>query len=143
MDYRAEIRRLQQLAEEQEQETRKRANEIWQQIVSNPDNFEWNVTDGGIIETSIFTRYAGRPYVVIRKRLKPDVWDTWSEWYAHVGVAEQYMDGQWQGMKYILTDEGILTHEGGGTLVLNDPKLCSEAEWYDLCVGNVPAKFIL
>lgn len=142
MNYKAEIQRLQQLAEEQEQEARERAKEIWQQIVSNQDNFEWTATAVGFVKPNIFTRYAGRPYVFISKRLKPHVLEAWRERPVHVSLSNDYMDGRWQGMKYVLTDEGILTHEGGGTLVLDDPKLCSDAEWQELCSGRVPAKFI-
>lgn len=142
MDYKAEIQRLQQLAEEQEQEAREQAKEIWQQIVSNQDNFEWTATAVGFVKPNIFTRYAGRPSVFISKRLKPHVLEAWRERPVRISLSNDYMDGRWQGMKYVLTDEGILTHEGGGTLVLDDPKLCSDVEWQELCSGRVPAKFI-
>lgn len=45
-------------------------------------------------------------------------------------------------MFYFRTDENILTHDGGGTLVLNDPKLCNDEEWARLASGDVPAKFV-
>lgn len=143
MDYRAEIRRLQQLVDEQEREDREHADELWQQILDNPDNFEWRAAEVSILKENLLTRYANRPYVFLQKRLRPSMLHTWREWVAHVSVTKRYMDGQWRGMMYVLTDEGILTHKGAGTQLLDTPTLCSEDEWEELCEGRVPAKFIL
>jgi hypothetical protein len=44
-------------------------------------------------------------------------------------------------MFYHRTEEGILTNEGGGTHVLDTPRLCSDAEWAQILSGDVPAKF--
>lgn len=143
MDYRAEIRRLQQLVDEQEREDREHADELWQQILDNPGNFEWRAAEVDVLKANLPTRYANRPYVFLQKRLRPSMLHTWREWDAHVSVTKRYMDGQWRGMMYVLTDEGILTHKGAGTSLLNTPMLCSEDEWEELCEGRVPAKFIL
>lgn len=48
-----------------------------------------------------------------------------------------------RGFFYRRTDEGILTHEGGGTMVLETPRLCSDAEWQSILAGDIPEKFIL
>lgn len=50
-------------------------------------------------------------------------------------------NNKWHGMFYYRTDENILTHDGGGTYVLRDPKLCSDEEWALILTGNIPAKF--
>lgn len=143
MDYRAEIRRLQQLVDEQERKDREHADELWQQILDNPGNFEWRAAEVDVLKANLPTRYANRPHVLLQKRLRPSMWHTWREWVAHVSVTKRYMDGQWRGMLCALTDEGILTHEGGGTQLLNTPTPCNWREWDELCEGRVPAKFIL
>ena len=44
-------------------------------------------------------------------------------------------------VQYFLTDEGILTHRGGGYCILNDPKLCTDEEYERICQGDIPERF--
>jgi hypothetical protein len=83
----------------------------------------------------------------IERRLGPE---TIAEWEARTGFSfrdacNARMGGhdntKWHGMFYYRTDENILTHDGGGTHVLRDPKLCSDEEWAQILSGNIPNKF--
>jgi hypothetical protein len=46
-------------------------------------------------------------------------------------------EDHFSSVTYWRTDEGILTHCGGGHLVLREPVLMSDDEWEDLKKGNV------
>lgn len=55
------------------------------------------------------------------------------------------VDGDWRenrhSVGYYRTEDGILTHEGGGWCLLKEPALCSDIEWEALKAGTVPDKF--
>lgn len=141
MDYQAEIDRLRELQEEEQANLRKRKWKEWQALIANPENWIWQAEEPQTIQPNVFTRYAGRPCVRLVKRLRPEALQAWK-----VGgtgtLSKAFMDGETLGMRYILTDEGILTHEGGGHCILDTPRLCSPQEWEAICAGNPPTKFI-
>ena len=141
MDYQAEIDRLRDLQDKARGELRKRKLAEWRDLTSEPENWVWESAGSEIVKADPFTRYAGRPCVYLTKRLRPDMLADWKQGGTG-GLSEPFMDGAPLGCRFILTDEGILTHEGGGYIILNTPRLCNVQEWEAICGGRPPAKFI-
>lgn len=141
MDYQAEIGRLRDLQDKERAELRKRKWAEWRDLVSCPDNWIWESAGTEIVKADPFTRYAGRPCVRLTKRLRPDVLADWKQGETG-GLSEPFMDGNPLGCRFVLTDEDILTQEGGGYIILNTPRLCNAQEWEAICSGRPPAKFI-
>lgn len=141
MDYQAEIDYLRALQEKEQSALRLRKYAEWRELKAEPENWIWYASESQIMMPDRFTRYAGRPCVYLTKRLRPEVLRAWK--IGGTGtLSEAFMDGEALGMCYILTDEGILTHEGGGQVILDTPRLCSPQEWEAICAGSPPAKFI-
>jgi len=144
MDYQAEIDRLRDLQDKEQAELRKRKWAEWRDLASEPENWVWESAGPEIVAADPFTRYAGRPCVHLTKRLRPDALADWKQGGTG-GLSDPgqhvFMDGAPLGCRFILTDEGILTHEGGGYIILNTPRLCSPQEWEAICSGRPPAKF--
>ena len=141
MDYQAEIDRLRDLQDKEQAELRKRKLAEWRDLTSEPENWVWESAGSEIVKADPFTRYAGRPCVRLTKRLRPDMLAEWKQGGTG-GLSDPFMDGAPLGCRFILTDEGILTHEGGGYIILNTPRLCNAQEWEAICSGRPPAKFI-
>ena len=141
MDYQAEIDRLRDLQDKARAELRKRKLAEWRDLTSYPENWIWESAGSEIVKADNFTRYVGRPCVYLTKRLRPDMLADWKEGGTG-GLSEPFMDGNPLGCRFILTDEGILTHEGGGYIILDTPRLCNAQEWEAICSGRPPAKFI-
>lgn len=57
-------------------------------------------------------------------------------------LSRNHEPSKWVGMVYQLTEENILTHTGGGTMILKDPMLCTDAEWASLEAGSIPQKYL-
>lgn len=115
------------------------AADAWNTMCRNPDAFEWSV------RPDKYSVWAWDSYdraqvdgLYVMKRLKDEAIESYRAVYGRVTDTDRT---QWKGMFYYRTDEGILTHDGGGTVVLRDPMLCSDAEWAELVAGRIPAKF--
>lgn len=56
-----------------------------------------------------------------------------------------WINGDWaetrRSVGYYRTEDGILTHEGGGWCLLKEPALCSDIEWEAMKSGMIPDKF--
>ena len=130
MDYAAEIKRLEQLAREQDNAKRKAQSDAWKAIEKCASNWEWHSTPSK-------DRLACR----VDKRVKPALVAEWRAGGFSTFSSDYQEEGRWFGMWYYRTEEGILTSDGGGHCVLNDPMLCNDAEWEEILAGNVPAKF--
>ncbi len=130
---------LAEKAERQENEaSRKVQYEAWKVIRDNADNWEWLVQPVGYDchwPSKVITQGAR-----ISKRMKADVLEAWKA-DGLPTFSESTQDGCWHGMFYYRTAESILTHAGGGHLVLNDPMLCNDAEWQAILDGNIPQKY--
>lgn len=112
----------------------------WNEITHNPENFDWAV------KPASYKRWmwnAGKDQdthgVSIQRRLSPAIVEAFQAVHGNYGVNDDYT--VWRGMFYFRTDENILTHDGGGTCVLRDPMLCSDAEWAEIVAGRIPAKY--
>lgn len=55
------------------------------------------------------------------------------------------INGRWDerlnSVLYYRDEDNILTHKGGGYILLKDPKLCSDEEWEAIKKGDIPEKF--
>ena len=141
MDYQAEIKRLQELAAAEDKQRRADQQAAWEYLVRIPENWEWQTSSRAYAKVSPFHRFTGCEHCLVEKRLKADILEKWKSQGLST-FSNEWMDGRWLGMWYVRTEEGILTHEGGGHCILDDPRLCSEDEWDALCSGNIPEKFI-
>lgn len=126
------------LAEKEEEAAEKAAaqTEEWRRLAANPAAWEWKSCPRkydrwgqGIIDG-----------VRVAVRMKPTPHKAWAE-NGPATFSTSFQDGSWQGMFYHRTDEGILAREGCGTLVLKEPKLCSDEEWAAILAGDIPDKF--
>lgn len=127
---------------EGDRERRKAQDVAWKAIMADPANWEWSVTPR---EYSNWLGRGDSPPVEalqIHKRVKAAVLQEWIKGGPSTFSTDWQEPDRWFGMVYYRTDEGILTHGGGGHLVLKDPKLCSDAEWEEMKAGRIPAKFI-
>lgn len=112
------------------EERLKKKNEAWAVICAQ---YEWEVKPRKYISYS-----EGQDGVQISRRVKEDLYTSFvKEW----GVLA-LTDNRWDTMFYYRTDENIITECGGGILLLNTPKLCSDEEWTAILNGNIPEKFI-
>lgn len=141
----AELKAAQAAARVEEREREAVARARWKEIMDVPANVEWRVT----ATTSMRDRFGHMHDDVIagariERRVRPEVVAMWlTEAAGEMGYVPWAAtnDMNWAGMFYYRTDEGILTHEGGGTLVLNDPMLCSDDEWAKIMAGDIPQKY--
>ena len=130
VDKRAELLKLQEEIEREDKENRARQSKKWKKIVSKKENWEWKVWD---IEDGKKIKVAKRVIPNLVKEWEKDGFSTFSNDFQDAG--------QWQGMFYYRTDEGILTSDSGGYCVLQIPKLCSDEEWEKMRKGGIPEKF--
>ena len=120
-----------QAAQDEAERTERR--KAWAAVRDNPESWEWSCTPR-IEGLGTFDEVPGREICTVQKRLRAE--------HAAVGKQEGAADvNLWRGMRYYRTDEGILTHGGGGHLVLHDPMLCNADEWAAICRGDIPAKY--
>lgn len=134
----AELERIEREASEQQAKDRQAS---WLAITNDRNSWEWLIKPG----TSLRGWGIGNTNEVsgirINCRVKPDVVGQWMKSNGNRNLPND-RDANWQGMFYYRTDENILTYEGGGTHVLTSvPKLCTDEEWAQLIVGNIPEKF--
>ncbi len=135
-----ELRKMLKEAENAERDAdelnREAQSAAWKVITENPDNYEWQVKEVSCL--SFDNAIIG---LSVSCRIKPLLIKEWSKGgYSTFSSDYQQID-RWFGMFYFRTDEGILTHEGGGHCVLKTPKLCSDIEWEKMRKGNIPLKF--
>lgn len=143
----ATVRELQQQLDEakkleraEDDKRRKAQSERWHEIMSNKNNFEWKV------EPSVQYRHFIQPEKVsglrVSKRVKPEIIAEWAKGGFSLFSSDFQEPGRWFGMFYFRTEENILTHDGGGSRVLKDPKLCSDEQWESIKNGIIPDKFL-
>ena len=108
---------------------RERQSLAWNAITADPNNWEW----------SIHPKAFG---AVVSKRVRPDMVRAWAANGLSSFASDFQEPDRWFGMTYYRTSENILTHQGGGHMVLNDPMLCNDDEWAAIVAGNIPAKYI-
>lgn len=133
-ELKAELAKEEQKLREEEKKKQEEQAKRWKEILTNPDSFEWKVELGKFGE-------GGKESAWVTRRVKPEILSAWKE-----GGFSSYSDNYqcanyWVGMHYYRTDENILTYEGGGTRVLNTPKLCSDEEWEKILANDIPMKF--
>lgn len=107
----------------------------WKAIIEDPDSYEW------FVEAKTRTHFVTGEKMVgaeVARRVKPSIVEDWEK-AGNGGVHEDQK--QYRGMFYFRTDENILTHDGGGWYVLQDPKLCNDEEWAAIVSGNIPLKY--
>jgi hypothetical protein len=136
---REQIEELEEQARQQDREQREAQSKAYSAMTSDPANWEW-------CSTRVSNDSWGKPdpegaFCRVSKRIKPEALAKWKEG-GHSTFASDYQDGQWHGIVYHRTEENILTHGGGGHLVLKDPMLCNDQEWEQICSGNIPTKYL-
>ncbi len=141
MNYQAEIERLQKLAAEEDKQRRAAQQDAWEYLRKIPENWEWRAGPVSYAKASPFNRFADCEHCLVEKRLRVEVLEGWKQQGLST-FSSEWMEGRWLGMWYVRTEEGILTHEGGGHCILDDPRLCNDEEWAAICSGNIPEKFI-
>lgn len=109
----------------------------WRALSSDPTSWEWHAKPE---ERQGFMGDPQTSGLRISARIKPALLEKWRKGGLPL-TSTDAQEGRWLGMFYWRTDEGILTHSGGGHLVLNDPVLCSDEQWRDLEQGIVPLKW--
>ena len=122
----------------QEDEARRKLQQArWAEIIRFPGSWEWSVAP------TTYRDFGGEIFIGARimRRIKPEILGEWKQGGTATFHSDD-MDGQWLGMFYHRTDENILTHIGGGHLILRDPKLCSDSEWSQILAGMIPMKFL-
>jgi hypothetical protein len=138
-ELRAQLKAAEDAEREADRAKRKSQDEAWGVLTTNPDNWEWRATPAR--RQPFLSNAPALRGAVVEMRLKQDVLEAWAA-NGPATFSSDYEDkGRWFGMFYYRTDENILTHEGGGHLVLRDPKLCNDAEWADIRAGKPAAKF--
>ena len=141
MDYQTEIKRLQELAAAEDKQRRADQQAAWEYLRKIPENWEWRAGPVSYAKASPFNRFADCEHCLVEKRLRVEVLEGWKQQGLST-FSSEWMEGRWLGMWYVRTEEGILTHEGGGHCILDHPRLCSDEEWVAICSGNIPEKFI-
>ncbi len=124
--------------EQEDRESRKAQSEAWQVLRDNPDNWEWECK---VIREQVWPKDEWFDGVRVSRRMKPEVLAEWRKGGFPTFSDDYQRPDQWFGMVYKRTAENILTHTGGGHLVLNDPMLCNDDEWAAILAGNIPLKY--
>jgi len=135
-DLEQQLDKLRRIERRVKREAEKRADAALNTLKKDPNIWEWEVTpntcrsyrDGSMLEGAN-----------IKRRIKSHILMQFHEEYGHA-LTEAH---RYHGTFYYRTDEGILDHNGGGTHILNTPKLCSDEEWKEILAGNPAEKFIL
>lgn len=140
MDYQAEIARLEKLSREADMESRARQQEAWKKLAADPENWEWLVDAVGTYRSNLANDWPGCECCRVQKRIRPELLAAWAKG-GFSTFSNDWQEPGWRGMVYIRTNEGILTHAGGGHLILRDPMLVSDEEWAQICAGDIPAKY--
>lgn len=125
------------MEKEEQRKVRERQQKAWNELEADPNSWEWTAEP---YTYKTFGSGTEIPGLRISRRVKPHILAKWRAG-GHPTFSNDAMDGNWMGMFYYRTDEGILTHKGGGHCVLNDPKLCSNDEWNQMNAGIIPDKF--
>lgn len=116
---------------------RKSQSEAWRRLAADPASWEWHATPE---KRQGFMDDPATSGLRISARIRPSLLHMWKE-----GGLPQFstdaQEGRWLGMFYYRTEESILTHAGGGHMVLRDPVLCSDEQWADLERGIIPLKW--
>ena len=138
-ELREQLKEAEKLERERDAEQRKAQSARWNEIMKDPDNFEWNV------EPSKYRMFYSSEQVDglrVSKRVKPEVIAEWRKG-GHSTFSSPYQEEErWYGAFYYRTDENILTYEGGGHLVLKTPILCSDEQWESIRNGIILVKFL-
>jgi hypothetical protein len=137
-ELRAALAAQERLEAEQDRENRKAQSAAWQAIIADPESWEWSVRPEKGYRGHGFERT--QPGLAIMARVKPALVAQWRA-KGFSTFSSDFQEGKWLGMFYYRTDEGILTHSGGGHVILNDPMLCSDEEWARMEAGDIPLKF--
>lgn len=140
MDYQAEIARLQKLARDEDKAARAQQQEAWNQLVSDPASWEWRVTNPVMNLGDVKELWADCERCLVHKRVRPELMAEWVKG-GYSSFSNDWQSGRWFGAVYVRTDEGILTHVGGGHLILRDPMLTSPEEWAQIVSGDIPEKY--
>jgi hypothetical protein len=133
-----EIIKLKREEQELDREERRKQSEAWTKIINDSDSWEWQTKE-------ITYNPMGKVDLKglrIEHRVKPSLITEWKKNGFATFSSNYQTEERWFGMFYYRTDENILTHEGGGNCVLDDPKLCSDEEWKEMKDGRIPSKFI-
>lgn len=120
-----------------EKAARKTQSDAWKLIMADPASFEWRV------ESDVYRSY-DRPQRIgarVDKRVKPEILKAWLANGLPSSSSDFQQEDRWFGMFYYRTEENILTHDGGGHVVLQDPMLCNDEEWAAILAGDIPLKY--
>ncbi len=132
----AELKAAKEAETKMDRASRKAQSDRWNELIAVPENWEWQVVATTYRTFRGETMHGAR----VLRRMNPEVLREWQNGGFPTFSCED-QKGSWEGMFYYRTDEGILTHDGGGLCVLRDPKLCSDAEWEAILAGDIAEKF--
>ena len=131
----AQLEELKKQTEQLEAAKRREASLVFNALRKEPSSYEWMCYPQKHIDWMTKIEHDA---VRVTRRFRPEVIDEFEASHGSLG----YGTRDWVGMIYLRTDEGILTHSGGGTMVLNDPMLCSDREWEQLKMGEIAMKYM-
>jgi hypothetical protein len=135
-----QMKEIEEHAKKEDDEARKVQQERWGKIASNPDNYEWQVKTGEE-RADWDDRNKVMTGVIVSRRVKQDILKEYNKCGYPTFSNDMQTEDKWFGCFYYRTAENILTHYGGGYLVLNDPMLCSDEEWAQILSNNIPLKY--
>ena len=127
-------KRIRQLKREVEEEN-KEARKLLKPVYSSKVTVAVQKTTSWSTEIPV-----GAKYVVIQQTLLNK-----AEFDAHCAYYGSLMsppNDSVSSVRYFRTEEKILTHDGGGHLLLKDVQTCSDEEWEAVKSGQIPEKFL-
>lgn len=133
----AELAAALQSKQNAERAQREAQQTAWAALVADKDSWEWRATPQ---RRQGFADDPQTNGLRVEARVKPAVLEAWRAGGLPTASSD-LQEGRWLGAFYYRTDEGILTHKGGGHMILRDPVLCSDEQWTALEQGDVPRKW--
>jgi len=137
-ELREELKAAEQLEQKASREADRIRREAWDVLLAQPESWEWRCIP------TVYKKWFSRPDspsidgIKIDRRLAPVAVEAFT---ARYGRIQDDRMTEWNGTIYIRTSENILTHCGGGWMILNDPMLCNDQEWADLLAGKIALKY--
>lgn len=122
-----EIKRVENLAREQSRDELKKV----------PATYTYKVTVA-TMQTGYFDPVGS--IRIIRKQTNRAKWDAIVAKYGH--SVSSLPNAQVQSVAYFLAEGNILTHTGGGYLLLTDPVHITQDEWEAIKAGNIPERLL-
>lgn len=135
-----EIKGLEEQARKEREDKRKQDEKDWRELIKNKAVWEYSVK-AEVRRPFMCEDEPIKNGVRVHRRVLPSIIETFAQTHPEYRPDERFYVN-WNGMFYYRTDENILYHEGGGTYVLNDVTICSDAEWEQILDGMIPERLI-